>query len=50
MNTIEYKGYVGKFSLEPGDEMFHGQVLGIRDVVHFRGGLPGVLRPEGAAA
>ncbi len=36
-NTIEYKGYVGQFSYEPGDEAFHGIVLGLRDVIHFQG-------------
>ncbi len=50
MNTIEYKGYVGKFGLEPGDEMFHGQVLGILDVVHFRGRSVEELRQDLADA
>lgn len=36
-NTIEYKGYIGQFSYEPGDEAFHGIVLGVRDVIHFQG-------------
>ena len=36
-NTIEYKGYIGQFSYEPGDEAFHGIVLGLRDVIHFQG-------------
>ncbi len=37
MNTMEYKGYIGQFEYEPDDDLFHGQVLGIRDVVHFCG-------------
>ncbi len=36
-NTIEYKGYVGQFGYETGDEAFHGIVLGLRDVIHFQG-------------
>ena len=36
-NTIEYKGYVGQFRYEEGDEAFHGIVLGLRDVIHFQG-------------
>jgi predicted HicB family RNase H-like nuclease len=36
-NTFEYKGYVGQFHYEPGDEAFHGVVVGLRDVVHFQG-------------
>jgi predicted HicB family RNase H-like nuclease len=36
-NTIEYKGYIGQFNYEPGDEAFHGIVLGLRDVIHFQG-------------
>ena len=36
-NTIEYKGYVGHFRYEKGEEAFHGIVLGLRDVIHFQG-------------
>ena len=36
-NTIEYKGYVGQFHYQAGDEAFHGIVLGLRDVIHFQG-------------
>jgi len=36
-NMIEYKGYVGKFSYEEGDEAIHGTVLNLRDVIHFQG-------------
>ncbi len=37
MNTIKYKDWTGSFTFEPEDDCFHGQVLGIRDVVHFSG-------------
>lgn len=36
-NVIEYKGYLGKFGYEEGDDFFHGAVLNIRDVIHFQG-------------
>jgi predicted HicB family RNase H-like nuclease len=36
-NTLKYKGYVGRFSYEEGDEAFHGTVLNLRDVIHFQG-------------
>jgi predicted HicB family RNase H-like nuclease len=37
MNAMQYKEYTGFFEFEPDDEMFHGTVVGIRDVVHFCG-------------
>lgn len=36
-NTFEYKGYIGKFDYEEGDDAFHGIVLNTRDVIHFQG-------------
>jgi predicted HicB family RNase H-like nuclease len=36
-NTLNYKGYIGRFSYEEGDEAFHGTVLNLRDVIHFQG-------------
>ena len=36
-NVLEYKGYVGKFSYDEGDDAFHGTVLNLRDVIHFTG-------------
>lgn len=33
---LKYKGYVGKVEFEPEDRIFHGEVLGIRDVVTFQ--------------
>jgi predicted HicB family RNase H-like nuclease len=43
-NTFEYRGYVGQFRYEPGDEAFHGTVVGLRDVVHFQGTCVAELR------
>jgi predicted HicB family RNase H-like nuclease len=37
-----YKGYLGKAALE-GD-LFHGEVIGLRDVVTFQGRTPAELR------
>ena len=37
MNTIQYKGYVGKFAYEQDDDIFHGRVINIQDMVTFAG-------------
>lgn len=37
MNALVYKNYTGVFEYIPGDEAFHGHVIGMRDVVHFSG-------------
>lgn len=37
MNAFQYKGYVGAFEFEQDDDAFHGEIVGIRDVVHFTG-------------
>ena len=37
MNAFQYKGYVGTFEFEPDDDAFHGEIAGIRDVIHFTG-------------
>ncbi len=37
MNALTYKGYVGIFDYTPGDEAFHGHVIGMRDMIHFTG-------------
>ena len=37
MNAFQYKGYVGTFEFEHGDDAFHGEIAGIRDVIHFTG-------------
>ena len=34
---MEYKGYVGKIEFDDEAELFHGEVIGIRDVVTFQG-------------
>jgi len=37
MNVLHYKNYTGVFDFMPGDDAFHGRVVGLRDVVHFSG-------------
>jgi len=39
-----YKGYCGKAEYDHEADMFHGEVVGTRDVVTFQGGSPGSLR------
>ena len=34
---IEYKGYTAKVEFDDEAEIFHGEVIGIKDVVTFRG-------------
>jgi predicted HicB family RNase H-like nuclease len=39
-NQLEYKGYRGKVKFHPEAKLFHGEVLGIRDVITFQGTNP----------
>ena len=34
---MKYKGYAGKAEYDDEAEIFHGEVIGLRDVVTFRG-------------
>ena len=34
---IRYKGYIGKVAFDADARLFHGEVVGIRDVVTFQG-------------
>ena len=34
---MKYKGYTGYFNYDEEADIFHGEVLGIRDVVTFQG-------------
>ncbi len=38
MNILKYKDYVGVFEFDPDIKLFHGDVVGINDVVTFQGG------------
>lgn len=37
MNTLRYKNYLGAFAYDEEADLFHGRVLGLRDVVTFEG-------------
>jgi predicted HicB family RNase H-like nuclease len=37
MNTLTYKGYTGVFSYDEEADLFHGRVVGLRDIVTFEG-------------
>ena len=34
-NTLEYKGYIANVSYSPDDEVFHGKIFRINDLVTF---------------
>ncbi len=34
---IEYKGYIGKIEFDDEADLFHGEVINLRDVVTFQG-------------
>ena len=37
MNILRYKEYVGVFNFDPDMKLFHGDIVGIQDVVTFQG-------------
>lgn len=37
MNSLNYKGYVGTFAYDEAADVFHGRVVGLRDVITFQG-------------
>lgn len=37
INMMTYKGYVGRIAYDDENELFHGEVVNIRDVVTFQG-------------
>ncbi|XPV77643.1 MAG: type II toxin-antitoxin system HicB family antitoxin [Desulfovibrio sp.] len=37
MNTLEFNGYVGKFEYDNEADIFHGEVINLRDVITFQG-------------
>ena len=39
-----YKGYCGKAEFDLEGDLFHGEVIGVRDVVTFQGRTPGALK------
>lgn len=37
MNTMNYKGYTGKFEYDADADIFHGEVLNLTDIITFQG-------------
>lgn len=37
MNTLEYKHYLGRFDYDEEADIFHGEVINLRDVITFQG-------------
>ncbi len=37
MNTLNYKGYTAKIEFDSEDDIFFGNIIGIRDIVGFHG-------------
>jgi len=37
MNTLSYKGYLGRFEYDPEADIFHGDVLHLSDAITFQG-------------
>jgi predicted HicB family RNase H-like nuclease len=38
--SMKYKGYIGHVTYDPQAKLFHGEVLGLRDVITFQGRTP----------
>jgi len=34
---MKYKGYIGRIGFDDGADLFHGEIIGIRDVITFQG-------------
>lgn len=41
---LKYKGYLGKVEFDGDAEVFHGEVINLRDVITFQGSSVGELR------
>ena len=37
MSMLTYKGYQGRFDYDPDADIFHGEVMHLRDVITFQG-------------
>lgn len=49
-NALTYKGYLGSVHYNPEDEVFHGRIEAIADLVTFEAESAKQLRPEFEAA
>jgi predicted HicB family RNase H-like nuclease len=43
---LKYKGYSGIIQFDDEAMIFHGEVLGLRDVITFRGSTPAEIKKE----
>jgi predicted HicB family RNase H-like nuclease len=43
---LKYKGYVGVVNFDDEAMIFHGEVVGLRDVITFRGTTPEEIKKE----
>jgi len=46
VRPLEYKGYQGRYDLDPDEGVLHGRVDGIRDIVTFVAGTEDELERE----
>ena len=44
MNTMHYKGYEAIIGFDEEADLFHGEVMNLRDVITFQGGSAGELK------
>lgn len=44
--AIKYKGYAGVVQFDDEAMIFHGEVMGLRDVITFRGKTPKEIKEE----
>ena len=49
-NILEYKGYLARIEINPEEELLHGRILNIKDVVNFYGKTIPELRKEFASS
>ena len=43
---MKYKGYTGVVQFDDDAMIFHGEVIGLRDVITFRGTTPNEIKDE----
>jgi predicted HicB family RNase H-like nuclease len=46
VNILRYRGYEAKFEFDPDAKIFHGRVLGTRDVITFQSEDPAMVEQE----
>lgn len=47
LNTFEYKGYIGRLTVDADDNLIHGLVINVeRDTITFRGETPAETKQD----